>query len=100
MVRLSPPQPVVGSAVTATLTDEDGGVTGESWRWARADTAGGTYTNISGAMSASYTPVDADGGKYLRATVRYRDAEGSNKSEMAVTANPGANAGSRPLRRE
>ena len=88
MVRLSPPQPVVGSAVTATLTDEDGGVTGESWRWARADTAGGTYTNISGATSASYTPVDADGGKYLRATVRYRDAEGSNKSEMAVTANP------------
>ena len=88
MVRLSPPQPVVGSAVTATLTDEDGGVTGESWRWARADTADGTYSTISGATSASYTPVDADGGKYLRATVRYRDAEGSNKSEMAVTANP------------
>ena len=88
MLRLSPPQPVVGSVVTATLTDEDGGVTGESWRWASADTADGTYTNISEATSASYTPVDADGGKYLRATVRYRDAEGSGKSEMAVTANP------------
>ena len=87
MVRISPSQPVVGSAVRATLTDEDGGVTSESWQWASADAADGTYTNIPGATSASYTPVSADAGKFLRATVRYRDAEGSGKSEMEETAN-------------
>ena len=87
MLTVSPPQPVVGSAVRTTLTDEDGGITGRTWRWASADAADGTYTNIAGATSASYTPVDGDGGKYLRVTVRYRDAEGSGKSEMAVTAN-------------
>jgi hypothetical protein len=48
----------------------------------------GDVSRLLPTDSASYTPVDADGGKYLRATVRYRDAEGSGKSEMAVTANP------------
>ena len=87
VLTVSPPQPVVGSAVTATLTDEDGGITGENWWWASADTAGGVYTRIAGATSVSYTPVAADSGKFLRATVRYSDAEGSGKREMAVTAN-------------
>ena len=40
MLSLSPPQPVVGSAVTATLTDEDGGITGQNWRWASAGHCG------------------------------------------------------------
>ena len=77
----------MGSAVTATLTDEDGGVTGETWQWSWADTAGGAYTDIANATSDSYTPVAADDGKFLAATVSYSDGEGSGKSEMAVTAN-------------
>ena len=40
-VTVSPPQPVVGSAVTVTTpSDEDGGVTGETWRWASAGRCG------------------------------------------------------------
>ena len=47
----------------------------------------GTYTDIEGATSASYMPVDGDANMYLRATAMYTDGEGSGKSEMAVTAN-------------
>ena len=85
-VSLSSRQPVVGTALTASVEDPDGMVTGETWQWASSDTSGGTYTNISGATSASYTPEAADANKYLRATARYTDAEGSGKSAKGVTA--------------
>ena len=47
--------------------------------------------------STGYTPVDADIGSYLRATVSYSDREGSGKSAMmtseyAVQAVRGSNA--------
>ena len=60
-----------GSTLTASVTDDpDGGVTNESWRWARGDSAGGTFNNISGVLggNAAYVLVAADVGKYLRAT--------------------------------
>ena len=76
----------VGSALTATLTDPDGGVTGEMWKWARSSDQT-TWTTIMGATSGSYTPVLDDASNYLRATVSYTDKEGSGKSAQAVTAN-------------
>ena len=52
-----------------------------------SDTADGTYANINGATSATYTPVDADADTYLRATATYTDGYGSgNDVEMAVSA--------------
>ena len=75
----------VGSALTATLTDPDGGVTGEMWQWARSSDKT-TWTTITGATSGSYTPVLDDADNYLRATVSYTDAGGSGKSAQAVTA--------------
>ena len=88
-VTLSTIQPGVGQVITATLTDEDGGMTGQKWQWSSSETETGTYDDISGATSASYTPkmtvkddpattdvneaVAGDEGKYLRATVMYRD---------------------------
>ena len=65
----------VGSALTATLTDPDGGVTGEMWQWARSSDKT-TWTTITGATSGSYTPVLDDADNYLRATVSYTDAGG------------------------
>ena len=41
---------------------------------------------ISGATSATYTPVSADVGMYLRAMVDYTDGEGSGKSANGMTA--------------
>ena len=84
-VTLSPESPVVGSPVTATLTDLDGGITGTTWQWASADAMDGDFTNIDGADSASYTPVEDDAGMYLKATASYTDGEGSGKMAMATT---------------
>ena len=84
-VNLSSMTPVVGAVLTATLTDPDGSVTGETWRWSRSMTMGGTFMVINGATSMSYTPVAADVDYYLRATVMYTDGHGSGKEQMATT---------------
>ena len=86
-VSLSTQQPRVGTAIAATLTDADGGVTGTAWQWAKATTMDGIYSNIAGATSDSYTPVEGDANMYLRATAMYTDGHGSGKSEMTVSAN-------------
>ena len=69
-VTLAPSTPVVGEAVTATLTDADGGVTDEVWKWERSPGTGeAVWTTIGGATSSKYTPVVSDdAGRRLRAT--------------------------------
>ena len=84
-VTLSMDEPQVGAEITASLTDPDGGVTGETWQWASSAAMDGAYAVIEGATSASYTPVAGDENMYLRATASYDDGEGSGKSAMAVS---------------
>ena len=87
-VTLSSVQPQVGAPLTATLQDPDGVVSGETWVWARLpDGTSGDWTNISGATSPSYTPVEDDLGEVLRATVSYADPQGPGKSAQAVSEN-------------
>ena len=87
-VTLNPDRPLVGTALTASLTDPDGGVTGETWRWSRSDAADGTFTGIREATRASYTPVEADEGMYLKITVTYTDGHGPNKTATASAMVP------------
>ena len=82
-VALSSEQPQPGTALTATLSDPDGSVSGVGWQWGHA---GGDA--IDGATSSSYTPVAADSGKSLAVSVTYTDGHGSGKSASAQTANP------------
>ena len=70
---------MAGATLTASLTDPDGGVTGEAWRWQRS-TEGTTWTDIGGAASASYSLTTADAGMLLRAAVSYTDALGTGLS--------------------
>ena len=63
MVTLSEMRPRVGAAVTAILADPDGGVTGTTWQWAESVAPDGAFTDINGATSASYTPVENDRGQ-------------------------------------
>ena len=88
MVDLDAEQPVVGIALTASVTDPDGDVTGETWQWASSATMDGDYTNIegAGAMKAAYTPTMDDKGMYLRATAAYNDGVGDADSAMMATA--------------
>ena len=79
-------QPVVGTELTASVTDPDGGVTGTTWQWASSDAADGTFASIAGATDATYTPVEGDDGMYLQATASYTDAEGEDKSATSVVS--------------
>ena len=82
---LNPSRPSVGTEITATLEDDDI-VSAESWQWASSDAMDGTFTNISGATSATYTPVAADEGMYLRAMATYTDGFDSGNTAMVVSA--------------
>ena len=83
---LSTLQPVDGIEVTTTLTDIDGGVMGTTWKWAKSLSHAGAYTDIDGETAAAYTPKPADLNHYLRATATYTDDQGSDKTEMAISA--------------
>ena len=86
-VALSSSEPEVGIALTAALTDADGGVARVVWSWEpSADQT--AWTAIRGAGLAAYTPVAADKGSYLRATASYADGHGPSKSAQAATDAP------------
>ena len=105
-VSLSRIQPGVGQVITASLTDEDGGVNDMKWQWARSGTgADGSFTDIDGATSASYTPeakiednpatvgineeYAGDEGQFLRARVTYRDAQSIDDVESTTELEEG-----------
>ena len=79
MVTVMPTMAVVGTELTATLTDPDGGVTINMWDWWISDTEGGTYTLIPDSLSDMYTPTTAQEGMYLKARALYDDALGTGK---------------------
>ena len=84
-VTMSAAQPRIGIEITAsTPADPDGGVTGVTWQWSKADTSTGTYADIKDATKASYTPVTADDGKYLKATATYTDNQGAGKKAVGM----------------
>ena len=86
-VTLSSTQPIEEIRLTATLDDPDVVVSGSvTWSW-ESSPNGSSWTPISGADTASYTPVPADVDRYLRATASYTDGEGSGKSAQRVSAN-------------
>ena len=83
-VSFDPETPEVGRALTARVTDPDGGVSGATYRWAKAATQAGPYADIAGATAAAYTPAAGDAGQWLRATASYTDGHGGGKSAAGV----------------
>ena len=81
IIKVTPLQPRVGTALTATLTDSDG-VISSTWKWRKAMTEETTCSEITDwpdttlikdAESATYTPVSDDDGYCLRVEVSYLD---------------------------
>ena len=85
-VDLSSVQPQVGTPLTTTLSDLDGGVTGTTWKW-ESSSDQTDWAAITGATEGRYSPVGGDVGNYLRVTASYTDGEGSGKSAQAVSDN-------------
>jgi hypothetical protein len=93
----SPPTPANSAAPTISGTTTFGQVltttTGTwsnsptySYQWSRSATSGGSYTNISGATSSTYTLVTADVGQYLKSTVTATNGSGSAAATSSATA--------------
>ena len=82
-LTLSETQPLIGQAVTATISDPDNSVTAVTWQWARSSTSTGPFTPIPGATAATYVPwkradddkltVVDDNGMFLQASATYID---------------------------
>ncbi len=94
-VTLSSVQPRVGVALTASLTDIDGGVSGVMWQWYDGTIIEENLTQnaIEDAMSDTYTPTAADLDKPLMARASYTDAQGPG--EAAVSTNEAVAADTR-----
>ena len=78
-------QPQVSRPLSASLLDEDYGVSSQIWQWAKSEDRT-TWKDIEGATSPRRSPVEADEGSYLRATVTYSDKFGPGKTASAVSA--------------
>ena len=85
MLTLSSDQPYIGGPLNVVVSDPDGVVSGEEWTWERSSDMS-AWSAVNGASSASYTPVEADRGSYLRVTASYTDGQGAGKSASTVSA--------------
>ena len=79
VVTLDPSRPKVAEQVTATLTDEDGGISGPTWSWSTESGAAGQAGTV---QSYRYTVPASDVGKRLQASVSYTDNHGSGKKRV------------------
>ena len=85
-ITFSSDNPAAGTTLTATLDDDDTPISDETFQWAISND-GNTWTDITDATSASYTPETGDVDDYLRVTATYTDGHGPNKTAEATTSN-------------
>ena len=73
-----PPQ--VGDTITGLVVDDDGGITVESWQWARTMTPDmmDSWMDIDGATESAYMVTAGDTGYHLRVMATYTDAMGTD----------------------
>ena len=69
-------QPYAHGAITADLTDPDGGVTGVTWKWTKSPTSpNANWPSDVIGEAATYTPRNYDTSDFLRVTAAYMDAK-------------------------
>ena len=80
---------ITGTARTGeTLTSSRGSWTSSpsifAYQWKRANTVGGTYTNISSATDRTYELTDSDIGKFIKVSVTATNDVGSSSSVLST----------------
>ena len=85
-------QPYAHGAITADLSDPDGGVTGVIWEWTSSPTSpNASWSTVSIGNAATYTPSNDDTSDFLRVTATYMDAKNdppddpTDRTAMATT---------------
>ncbi len=91
-IELSSEQPQVGTALTATLEDDDGDLSDIAWTWESHSATTTTWTTVSTTTagtdtSNSYTPTEGEVGNTLRVTATYTDGQGSDKTAVEEPSN-------------
>ena len=77
----------VGQPLSVTATYSSGNPTPNlAYQWKRADTSGGSYTDIDGAVYGTYTPVAEDQGKFLKVNVTATGSATGTKLSTATAA--------------
>jgi len=84
VVTITPLRGWIGTRFEAELTDGDGSVTREAWKWERSRNRS-SWEEITGASEDNYTADADDVGHFLRAAVSYSDRRGGNKEAAAET---------------
>ena len=75
----------VGAEVEVSLVDPDGNVLGVTWHWEKSSDES-SWDAISTATQATYTPVEDDVNRYLRAVASYTDPLGAGKTAWSAAA--------------
>jgi hypothetical protein len=76
----------VGQTLTTTNGSWNGNPTSYAYQWQDCDSTGANCTNISGAVSGSYTLVGGDVGHTIRAVVTATNSGGSTSATSLQTA--------------
>ena len=76
-IALSSTQPRVGTPITATLADPDGGVSQLRWSWSSG-------SGTADGLTSTVTPTQDMAGTRLQATAHYADGQGPNKSAQSI----------------
>ena len=101
VLELSLRRPLIGRDFTAAFEAGMGDVVqpptwAPTWAWERSTNPNsGPYADIIGATAATYVPVTADSGYYLRVTASYNDGHGAKTlqatSDLATAATSASN---------
>ena len=76
-----------GQTLTASVQGAGGGAASTTaYQWMRADTSGGTFTNIAGATNSTYLLGTNDAFKYLKVKITVTNAGGSNNATSSETS--------------
>ncbi|MFM9133391.1 MAG: hypothetical protein ACKORY_11940, partial [Actinomycetota bacterium] len=72
-----------GETLSASAGAWTGSPTSFAYQWKRASSAGGTYSNVSGATAASYTLTNADAGDYFKVAVTASNLGGAGVASLS-----------------